>query len=75
MHPRCIGPVCTFSHKRKWPVRFLTQVLTLLQREGRVSYQALKRHFDLDEAYLADLKAEIIQAKKRAVDEDGAVLV
>src|SRR3989475_13197877 len=53
----------------------LTQVLTLLRREGRVSYRALKRRFDLDEDYLDDLKAEIIQAKRLAVDEDGAVLV
>ncbi|HEY7493872.1 MAG TPA: hypothetical protein VIH59_22550, partial [Candidatus Tectomicrobia bacterium] len=53
----------------------LTQVLDLLQRDGRVSYRALKRRFDLDEEYLEDLKAEIIQAKKLAVDEDGAVLV
>ena len=53
----------------------LTQVLDLLQRGGRVSYWALKRRFDLDEDYLEDLKAEIIQAKKLAVDEDDAVLV
>ena len=53
----------------------LTQVLELLRRDGRVSYRALKRRFDLDEEYLEDLKAEIIQAKKLAVDEDGAVLV
>src|SRR5262249_21405529 len=53
----------------------LTQALDLLRREGRVSYRALKRRFDLDEDYLEDLKAEIIQAKKLAVDEDGAVLV
>ena len=52
----------------------LTQVLELLRREGRVSYRALKRRFDLDDDYLDDLKAEIIQAKKLAVDEDGAVL-
>jgi class 3 adenylate cyclase/tetratricopeptide (TPR) repeat protein len=53
----------------------LTQLLELLQRDGRVSYRALRRRFDLDEEYLEDLKAEIIQAKKLAVDEDGAVLV
>ena len=28
------------------------QVLDLLQRQGRVSYRALKRRFDLDDAYL-----------------------
>ena len=33
----------------------LAQVLELLQREGRVSYRALKRRFGLDEAYLEDL--------------------
>jgi hypothetical protein len=52
----------------------LTQVLNLLRREGRVSYRALKRRFDLDKDYLEDLKAEIIQAKKLAIDEDGAVV-
>ena len=53
----------------------LAQVCALLQREGRVSYRALRRRFDLDEAYLEDLKAEIIQAKRLAMDEEGAVLV
>src|SRR5499427_4154717 len=53
----------------------LVRVLELLQREGRVSYRALRRRFDLDEEYLEDLKAEIIQAKKLAIDEGGAVLV
>src|SRR2546425_4748676 len=53
----------------------LTQVLDLLRRDGRVSYRALKRRFDLDNDYLEDLKAEIIQAKRLAIDEDGAVLV
>ena len=52
----------------------LTQVLTL-RRQGRVSYRALKRRFDLDDEYIEDLKAEIIQAQRLAVDEDGAVLV
>src|SRR3989475_8659942 len=53
----------------------LAQVLELLQREGRVSYRALKRRFGLDEAYLEDLKEEIIAAKQLAIDEGGRVLV
>ena len=53
----------------------LTQVLDLLQRQGRVSYRALQRRFDLDDTYLEDLKVEIIQAQRLASDEDGAVLV
>src|SRR6266508_4253212 len=53
----------------------LAQVLELLQREGRLSYRALKRRFALDEEYLEDLKAEIIDAKQLAFDEDGKVLV
>jgi len=53
----------------------LAQVIELLQRQGRVSYRALKRQFDLDNDYLEDLKAEIIKAKRVAVDEDGDVLV
>jgi class 3 adenylate cyclase len=53
----------------------LGQVLQLLQRQGRVSYRALKRRFALDDEYLEDLKAELIKAQRVAVDEDGDVLV
>ena len=51
------------------------QVLELLQRQKRVSYRALKREFELDDDYIEDLKVEIIQARKLAVDEEGVVLV
>ena len=51
----------------------LARVLDLLQRQGRVSYRALKRRFDLDDDYLEDLKAEIIKAQRLAVDESGEV--
>src|SRR5882724_5265504 len=53
----------------------LTGVLDLLQRQGRVSYRALKRRFDLDDDCLEDLKAEIIKAHQLARDEAGEVLV
>ncbi len=53
----------------------LAQALDLLERQGRVSYRALKRRFALDDDYLEDLKAEIIKAQRLAVDEDGEVLV
>ena len=53
----------------------LTQVIALLQRQGRVSYGALKRRYELDDAYLADLKDELIHAQRLAVDENNRVLV
>src|SRR5215470_3489088 len=53
----------------------LTQVRELLERDGRVSYRALKRRFNLDDDYLEDLKDELIKAKQVARDEDGVVLV
>ena len=53
----------------------LDQAIALLQRRGRLTYRALQRQFDLDDAYLADLTAEIIQGQRLAVDEDGTVLV
>jgi class 3 adenylate cyclase len=53
----------------------LDQVIALLQRHGRVTYRALKRQFDLYDAYLEDLKAELIQARHVTSDEDGSVLV
>jgi predicted ATPase len=52
----------------------LAQVLDLLRREGRVSYRAIKRRFDLDDNDLEDLKDEIIAAKQSASDEQGRVL-
>src|SRR2546426_11954740 len=53
----------------------LAQVLEVLQREGRVSYRALRRRFNLDEEYLEDIKVELIHAKQVARDEEGVVLV
>src|SRR5262247_3062498 len=53
----------------------LDQVLDLLRQRGRVTYNALKRQFGLDEACLQDLKDEIIVAQRVAVDEAGTVLV
>jgi class 3 adenylate cyclase len=53
----------------------LAQVIALLQRQGRVSYRALQRQFALDEAYIEDLKVELIEAQRLAVDENGRVFV
>ena len=53
----------------------LDQVVALLRSRGRVSYRALKRQFTLDDAYLDDLKAEIIEVQQLAVDQDGTMLV
>lgn len=53
----------------------LVQVMELLQREGRVSYRALKVQFSLDDDQLEALKDELIEAKRLAVDERGRVLV
>ena len=53
----------------------LTQVHELLERQGRVSYRALKRRFELDDDYLEDVKAELIDAQRVAADEDGKVLI
>src|SRR5262249_16696380 len=53
----------------------LTQVVEVLQREGRISYRALKRRFALDDEYIEDLKDELIDAKQLAVDDRGKVLV
>src|SRR6516164_8033351 len=53
----------------------LAQVIDWLQQDKRITYRALKRQFDLDDECLEDLKAELIQAKQLAVDEEGVVLV
>jgi class 3 adenylate cyclase/predicted ATPase len=53
----------------------LEEIIVLLQRHRRVSYRALRRQFNLDDAYLEDVKAEIIAVQQLAVDQDGSMLV
>ncbi len=53
----------------------LGQIQDLLQREKRVSYWGLKQRFALDDAYLEDLREELIGAKRLAAVEDGRFLV
>ena len=53
----------------------LDQAMAMLERRGRVTYRALKRQFNLDDDYLEDLKAELIEAQQVAIDEGGKVLV
>src|SRR5918992_1093916 len=38
----------------------LSQTIAMLQQHGRVSYRALKRQFAIDDAFLEDLKYELI---------------
>jgi class 3 adenylate cyclase len=51
------------------------QASEFLQRRERVTYRALKREFLLDDESLEDLKAELIEAKRLAIDENSKVLV
>ena len=53
----------------------LELVQELLQRERRVAYRILKRQFALNDEDLEDLKADLIDAKRVAIDEDGKVFV
>jgi predicted ATPase/class 3 adenylate cyclase len=53
----------------------LDQAIAMLQRRGRVSYRALQRQFQLDDAYLQDLTAEIVEVLLLAVDQDHTMLV
>jgi class 3 adenylate cyclase/predicted ATPase len=53
----------------------LAQITDLLRRDGRLTYRSLKRRFGLDDDYVADLRDELIKAKRIAIDEDGKVLV
>src|SRR5262249_48697973 len=53
----------------------LDHVLDMLQRRGRVSYRAVQRQFDLDDATLEDVKAELLYANPELVADDGRGLV
>jgi class 3 adenylate cyclase len=53
----------------------LDQAMAMLQRRGRLTYSTLKRQFQLDDAALDDLKNELIEGQRVAVDKRGNVLV
>jgi class 3 adenylate cyclase len=53
----------------------LDQAMAMLQRRGRLTYGTLKRQFQLDDAALEDLKNELIEGQRVALDERGNVLV
>ena len=53
----------------------LAQVIEWLQQDQRLSSRALKRQFALDDDYLDDLKRELIEVRRVAMEEDDQVLV
>ena len=53
----------------------LGQVRELLRREKRVSYRGLQRRFALDEAYLEDLKEELLFSHPEITEVEGRGLV
>ena len=53
----------------------LAQTIEWLQQDGRVSYRALQRQYDLDDDDLANLKEAISFSHPQACDEDGRGLV
>ena len=56
-------------------VAVVDQVLTLLRQRGRVTYRLLKRQFQLDDEAVEDRKIERVDRQRRAMDEQGSVLV
>jgi len=55
--------------------QLLYDIEALLRRDQRVAYRVLKRRFRLDDEDIEDIKADLIDAKRIAVDDDGKVLV
>ena len=53
----------------------LDQVVALLERRGKVTYNALKLQFGLDDDQLAVLKDELLYAHPRAADDAGRGLL
>lgn len=53
----------------------LVETIAMLRRQQRVSYRALKRQFGIDDAFVADLRDEIVEVRGLALDQDGRMLV
>src|SRR5215470_14683650 len=76
LFPHCLPHAVSASGG--WAMTFeeiLNRAMAMLQRQGRVSYRALKRQFDLDDAYVEDVKLELIEVHRVAVDQDNTILV
>ena len=56
-----------------YEILFMT--IGLLRHKKRISCRALKRQFDLDDAYLEDLKFELIHVEELAIEQDGEMLI
>src|SRR5215470_13531462 len=52
----------------------LAHIIDLLQRQGRVSYGALKRRFDLNDDYLKDVKDELLYVYPVREDEGRGLI-
>jgi class 3 adenylate cyclase/predicted ATPase len=66
--------------KESWKVgsdfyAVLDQALALLRSRGRVTYNALKLQFNLDDAHLAVLKEELLYVHPEVVDDAGRGLL
>jgi class 3 adenylate cyclase/tetratricopeptide (TPR) repeat protein len=53
----------------------LDQARAMLQRQGRISYRALKRQFALDDTSFEDLKEALIYAHPEVIDDSGRGLI
>ncbi len=53
----------------------LDQALAMLQRRGRVTYRALQRQFQLDEAALEEVRDELLCAHAQVRDDEGRGLI
>jgi class 3 adenylate cyclase/predicted ATPase len=53
----------------------VSKVIDLLQRDKRVPYRILRRRFDLDDDDIEDLKIDLTEAKRFAIDENDRILV
>src|SRR5262249_61542143 len=62
------GSVMTFEE-------ILDQAIAMLQRRGRLTYNTLKRQFQLDDAALEDVKNELLYAHSEVRDDAGRGLI
>ena len=53
----------------------LDQAVAMLQRRGRMTYRALRLHFQLDDETLEALKEELLYSQPQVVDDEGRGLM
>ena len=70
----CVRDVDRFNPPESIKEKINVIQIDLLEKEGKISYRALQREFEIDDETVDDIKQELVAVKQIARDIDGEML-